>query len=66
MRILVIEDDEFTARTLRIILSKQNYAVEIASDGQVGEELVEAFDYDLLLMDVMLPKVNGIALCKKL
>jgi diguanylate cyclase (GGDEF)-like protein len=66
MKILVVEDDDLIAQTLRILLSNQNYAVEIAADGQAGLELVETFDYDLLLLDVMLPKLNGISLCRQL
>ncbi len=66
MKILVVEDDELIAQTLRIILSDQNYAVELAQDGQAGLELVEMFDYDLMLLDVMLPKLDGISLCRQL
>jgi DNA-binding response OmpR family regulator len=66
MKILVVEDDDLIAQTLRILLSNQNYAVEIAADGQAGLELVETFDYDLLLLDVMLPKLDGISLCRQL
>jgi diguanylate cyclase (GGDEF)-like protein len=66
MKILVVEDDELIAQTLRILLSDQNYAVELAHDGQAGLELVEMFDYDLLLLDVMLPKLDGISLCRQL
>jgi diguanylate cyclase (GGDEF)-like protein len=65
MKVLVVEDDELVAQALRIILSDQNYAVELASDGQTGLELVELFDYDLLLLDVMLPKLDGISLCRQ-
>ncbi|WP_019498572.1 response regulator [Pseudanabaena sp. PCC 6802] len=66
MKILVVEDDEFTASMLKTILSRQNYAVEVAVDGQSGRELVEAFDYDLVLMDYVLPKLDGINLCRQL
>jgi diguanylate cyclase (GGDEF)-like protein len=66
MKILVVEDDELIAQTLRILLSDQNYAVELAPDGQAGLELVEMFDYDLLLLDVMLPQLDGISLCRQL
>jgi diguanylate cyclase (GGDEF)-like protein len=66
MKILVVEDDDLIAQTLRILLSNQNYAVEIAADGQAGLELVETFDYDLLLLDVMLPRLDGISLCRQL
>jgi DNA-binding response OmpR family regulator len=66
MKILVVEDDELTASMLKTILSKQNYAVEVAVDGQSGRELVEAFDYDLVLIDYVLPQLDGVSLCRQL
>lgn len=66
MKILVIEDDEFIAHALTTILTSQNYAVEVANDSQLGWELVEAFDYDLVLLDVMMPDMDGIATLEKL
>lgn len=47
-------------------LCNQHYAVEVAKDGQAGWELVQAFAYDLILLDVMLPKLDGISLCRRL
>jgi PAS domain S-box-containing protein len=66
MKILVVEDDELTAEALVATLSNQNYTVEIAPDGETGWELAEAFAYDLLLLDVTLPKLDGIRLCQRL
>jgi diguanylate cyclase (GGDEF)-like protein len=66
MKILVIEDDELIAHTLVTILAHENYAVEVATNGQAGWDLVEAFDYDLVLLDVMLPKLDGISLCRQM
>ena len=66
MKILVIEDDEFTAGALTAILDKHRYTVEVASDGQAAWDLVQAFGYDLILLDVMLPKLDGISLCQKM
>jgi diguanylate cyclase (GGDEF)-like protein len=66
MRILIVEDDELTAKALVSVLSNQNYAVEVATDGQAGWELVQAFTYDLIMLDVILPKVDGISLCQRL
>ncbi len=66
MRILIVEDDEFTASVLRQILKAQNYAVEVARDGQAGKELAIAFPYDLLLLSVELPQLDGISLCRDL
>ncbi len=64
MKILVVEDDRALAEVLKITLSTQKYAVEIADDGQAGLEFIEAFDYDLLLLDAVLPKLDGISLCR--
>ncbi|MCU0568340.1 MAG: response regulator [Oculatellaceae cyanobacterium Prado106] len=65
MKILIIEDDALIAQTLTLILNQQNYAVEVATDGLAGWDLITAFDYDLLILDVMLPKLNGIDLCRR-
>jgi DNA-binding response OmpR family regulator/HPt (histidine-containing phosphotransfer) domain-containing protein len=64
MKILVVEDDLVVADALKITLSNWKYAVEIAHDGQAGLEFVEAFDYDLLVLDAVLPKLDGISLCR--
>ena len=66
MKILVVEDDEFVAQALSAVLTHQNYAVEIANDGETGWELVQAFDYDLIILDITLPKLDGISLCRKI
>ncbi len=63
MKILVVEDDLLVAEALRGTLSSHNYAVEVAYDGQAGLDCIEAFNYDLLLLDVILPKLDGISLC---
>jgi two-component system OmpR family response regulator len=65
MKILLVEDDERIAEALAEDLTEQHYVVDLASDGQAGWELVEAFSYDLLLLDVMLPKLSGIRLCQQ-
>lgn len=66
MRLLLVEDDELIAESLVKALTDQHYIIDVATDGQEGGELVEAFTYDLLLLDVMLPKLNGIRLCQQL
>jgi DNA-binding response OmpR family regulator len=65
MRILLVEDDESVAQVLRKTLTSQHYLVDIATDGQAGWELAEAFEYDLILLDLMLPKLDGISFCKQ-
>ncbi|MEC4812842.1 MAG: response regulator [Scytonema sp. PMC 1069.18] len=66
MRILVIEDDELIAKPLAQTLSEQYYAVDTAFDGEAGWELAEAYSYDLVVLDVMLPKLDGISLCRRM
>lgn len=61
---MVVEDDRLVADALKSTLSHHNYAVEIADDGRSGLDFIEAFDYDLLLLDVMLPKLDGISICR--
>jgi len=66
LKILLVEDDTNIIELLRITLAKQRYLVEVATDGQKGLELGSAIAYDLILLDVMLPKIDGINLCKQL
>ncbi|NEP12587.1 MAG: response regulator [Symploca sp. SIO2C1] len=66
MRILLVEDDELVVEALVKNLTDQNYAIDVAADGQAGWELVDAFTYDLILLDVNLPKLDGITLCRRL
>ncbi len=65
MKILVVEDDRAVAEALKITLTDRKYAVEVAYDGQAGLDSIEAFDYDLLLLDATLPKVDGISICRQ-
>ncbi len=65
MKILVVEDDALIACTLSNFLTDQNYAVEVANDGKTAWDLVETYEYDLILLDIVLPKLDGISLCKK-
>lgn len=66
MKILIVEDDERIAEALAEALADQHYTVDIAADGEAGWDLVEAFPYDLVLLDVMLPKLDGIQFCQQL
>jgi DNA-binding response OmpR family regulator len=66
MKILLVEDDERITDALVEDLTDQHYVVEVAHDGQSAWDLVDSFTYDLILLDVMLPKVDGINLCRKL
>lgn len=66
MRILLVEDDERIANALAEALTDQHYVVDIATDGQAGWEFVEAFPYDLIVLDLMMPKLDGVTLCQQL
>jgi DNA-binding response OmpR family regulator len=66
MRFLLIEDDAILAESLAESLIDQRYAVDIVSDGEAAWQQIIAIDYDLVLLDVMLPKIDGITLCKQL
>ncbi|MBE9229390.1 response regulator [Phormidium sp. LEGE 05292] len=66
MRILLIEDDEVLTNVLLESLTSQHYLVDAIADGELGWEYVQSTPYDLILMDVGLPKLDGISLCSKL
>jgi heavy metal response regulator len=66
MRILVIEDERKIAEFLKKGLKAEGYAVDIASDGEEGHFLAGTEDYDLLILDLRLPKMDGITLCRTL
>lgn len=64
MKILVAEDEQDMQKILRLYLEKAGYTVSVASNGQEAFELLCAEPFDLLLVDWMMPKMDGIALCK--
>jgi DNA-binding response OmpR family regulator len=66
MQILLVEDDQPTYSILAESLAAHHYQVSTATDGQAGLELAQQFEYDLILLDVGLPRLDGISLCQKL
>jgi heavy metal response regulator len=66
MRILVIEDEKKVADFISNGLSEEGYAVDIAHDGDQGYFLATTNEYDTILLDIMLPKIDGFTLCTKL
>lgn len=66
MRILLIEDDEILIDTLRQALTSQLYVVDTVEDGRSGWDYARSAEYDLILMDVGLPGLDGISLCQRL
>jgi DNA-binding response OmpR family regulator len=66
MRILVVEDEKALADALAHGLSRQGYPVDIAYNGEDALELAEINKYDLVVLDLNLPKINGIEVCRRL
>jgi len=66
MRILLVEDDRYTQEMLQTILAGQNFLIDGVADGETAWELLQQFSYDLVLLDVLLPKLDGITLCRRL
>jgi DNA-binding response OmpR family regulator len=66
MRILVVEDEIRLARNLQKGLSEDGFAVDLAPDGEEGQFLAENEEYDAIILDLMLPKVEGLTICRQL
>lgn len=66
LRILVVEDEEKIASFIKRGLKEEGYVVDLAPDGEQGHFLATTNDYDLILLDVMLPKLDGFTLCRRL
>jgi two-component system alkaline phosphatase synthesis response regulator PhoP len=64
--VLVVEDDSAMATALRDGLEYEGYAVSLANDGEAGLQMASDFQPDLILLDVMLPKLSGLSLCREL
>lgn len=64
-RILIVEDEEKIARFVELELTHEGYEVDKASDGRAGVEAALAGDYDLILLDVMLPELNGLEVLRR-
>ncbi len=66
MRILVVEDEHRIAQALKEGLEQESYAVDVTYDGEDGYNSALTDEYDLILLDVMLPGMDGYSVCKKL
>jgi two-component system copper resistance phosphate regulon response regulator CusR len=66
MRILVVEDEHRIAQAVKEGLEQESYAVDVAYDGEDGYNSATAEEYDLILLDVMLPSMDGYTICQKL
>lgn len=66
MRILLIEDDQRLAKFMEKGLTEEQYSVDMVHDGMDGVLWATTYDYDLIVLDIMLPKKDGITVCKEI
>ena len=64
LEILIIEDDERVASVIKRGLAEAGHGVSVAYDGQMGQKLALKDNFDVIIMDIILPKINGLDLCK--
>jgi DNA-binding response OmpR family regulator/HPt (histidine-containing phosphotransfer) domain-containing protein len=66
MKVLLIEDDQITRMALQATLATCRYTIDEADDGQTGLELASQWEYDLIVLDLEMPKLDGLTLCRRL
>lgn len=66
MRILVVEDEHRIATSIKKGLQQESYAVDLAFNGNEGFDLASSEEYDIIILDLMLPGMDGLTICKKL
>ncbi len=66
MRILVVEDEKRLAEVIKKGLVEEGYSVDVAYDGAEGQYMAENASYDLVILDIMLPKKDGVTICQEL
>lgn len=65
-KILIVEDEKSIARFLQLELTFENFATDLAANGRIGLEMALQNEYDIILLDVMLPELNGIEICRRI
>ncbi len=66
MRILLVEDNRQLSRSLKLSLEEDGYAVDAAFDGEEGQDLAELAPYDAIILDILLPRKDGLSVCREL
>ncbi|WP_461612553.1 response regulator transcription factor [Clostridium sp. Marseille-QA1073] len=66
MRVLMVEDEKYMAEAIEQVLKKNNYSVDLAFDGEYGLDCGLSGIYDIIILDIMLPKIDGIGVLKEL
>ena len=65
MRVLIVEDEKLLAESIKTLLERKGFTVELAFDGVTGAEYAETGIYDLLILDVMMPGMDGYAVARQ-
>src|SRR3989344_6064982 len=65
-KILAVEDDQFLREFYQELLQSEGYFVDVAPDGEIALQKIQNLDFDLILLDIMLPKKDGIQILKEL
>ncbi len=66
MHILIVEDERRMAQRIRRVLSEERHSVDLAHDGRSGLDLAGSDTYDLVILDLMLPEIDGLEMCRRL
>jgi DNA-binding response OmpR family regulator len=66
MHILIVEDEQRLAALLRRVLTEERHTVDVAHDGEAGYDLAASDTYDLVVLDLMLPKMDGVTVCRQM
>ncbi len=66
MKILLVDDEIQLTDALSVILKKNNYSVDVSNDGENGQDMALSGIYDLIILDIMMPKIDGLSLLKTL
>lgn len=66
MKILVVEDEHKIANSIKKGLLQEAYVVDVAYDGETGFDLAASQDYDVIVLDLMLPEISGLEICRRL
>ena len=66
MKILVVEDEKLLADSIKMLLERKGFDVECAYDGKTGEQYAESGVYDLVILDIMMPEMNGYQVAREL
>jgi two-component system cell cycle response regulator CtrA len=66
MRVLLVEDDQSTAQSIEMMLRSESYVCDVTDMGEDGLEIGKLYDYDIIILDLMLPDMDGYEVLRRL